>query len=527
MIDLGGAFFLDNIRVLQMSAKSSWTSPFPEYRLQLSDGSKNAGGTLAWTTVGSITGVNIEYGPSSERYNDFKFPLTKAKFFAFTYRMYPNDGSAGFRADSFALSEIQFFGEGFMPESRIESSFGGESPFIELGSRPQNLSTIEWDSETPRGTDLIVQTRTGNTVEAVTHYYKKNGEEYPGSEEESAEAHASDKKFFGESSVGPIVSETIPGSDWSGWSQPYFESGEKITSPSPRRYVAIRATFLTEDPQAAATLRSVALNFVTPVAATVVGEVLPSRLEEIGRRQDLSYLVRTTFDAGSRGFDEVLLQAPEGVEMSLRQVQVTVSGQEARTYGPSSEGLEVVRNGSDSLWVRFPEAIKTTSGSALVEVSFAATIFGYNTYFIGSTGHSQFADSWQWVEDGDANGVNDSETTVVLALEPGDLLGDLAIDGSFTPNGDGINESMEVAYSLMRVGRAAPVRVEVYDLSGRLVRRLSEEPQEAGRHTVTWTGSDGSGRLAPPGIYLVRVDLDVDAKSGKNRSIHRLVHLAY
>ena len=525
VIDLGGAFFLDNIRVLQIAA-AALTGPFPEYRIQLSDGTTNAGGSLFWETVGSMSGIDIGRGPTSQRYNDFKFPLTKAKFFAFTYRVFPNDGSQGIARD-FALSEIQFFGEGFMPESRIESSFGGESPFIELGSRPQNLSTIEWDSETPRGTDLIVQTRTGNTVEAVTHYYKKNGEEYPGSEEESAEAHASDKKFFGESSVGPIVSETIPGSDWSGWSQPYFESGEKITSPSPRRYVAIRATFLTEDPQAAATLRSVALNFVTPVAATVVGEVLPSRLEEIGRRQDLSYLVRTTFDAGSRGFDEVLLQAPEGVEMSLRQVQVTVSGQEARTYGPSSEGLEVVRNGSDSLWVRFPEAIKTTSGSALVEVSFAATIFGYNTYFIGSTGHSQFADSWQWVEDGDANGVNDSETTVVLALEPGDLLGDLAIDGSFTPNGDGINESMEVAYSLMRVGRAAPVRVEVYDLSGRLVRRLSEEPQEAGRHTVTWTGSDGSGRLAPPGIYLVRVDLDVDAKSGKNRSIHRLVHLAY
>ena len=525
VVDLGGAFFLDNIRVLQIAAPAH-TGPFPDYRIRLSDGSTNAGGTLAWKTVGQVSGIETA-GRSleSERYNDFKFPLTVAKYFSFTYRVFPNTRWVGIAQD-FGLSEIQFFGEGFMPESRIESVFGGESPYIELGDLPQNLATIEWDAETPPGTQLILQTRSGDTVQKITHYYKKNGDEYPGPEEEAAEAHASDKKLFGENSVGPVVTETIPGPDWSGWSQPYFEPGDKITSPSPRRYVSIRATFLTEDPMAAATLRSLALNFVTPVAGTIVGEVLPSRLEEIGRRQELSYFVRSTFEEGSRGFDEVLIEAPDGVEMSLRQVQ-NVTGQEAVTYTPGSEGFEAVRNESDSLWVRFPEALKTTSGSVLVEVAFETTIFGYSTYFIGSTGHSKFPDSWQRVDDGDANGVNDSETTVVLALEPGELLGDLEIDSSFTPNGDGINEALEVGYSLMRVGRAAPVRVEVYDLSGRLVSRLSEDSKEAGRHRVTWTGRDGSGRLAPPGIYLVRIDLDVDDKSGKNTSVHRLVHLAY
>ena len=513
LIDLGGSYFLDNIRVL--SAATSPPGPFRAYRIQLSDGSTNAGGELAWKTVGSLG--NIAGG---EMFHGFKFPISKVEHFAFTYRLFERAGRHG-------LSEIQFFGEGFMPESRIESVFEGEPPYIELGRLPQNLSTIEWDADTPPGTQLILQTRSGDTVEKITHYYKKNGEEYPGTEEEAAEAHASDKKFFGENSVGPVVVETVPGPDWSGWSQPYFQSGEKITSPSPRKFVAVRATFLTDDPTAAVTLRSLALNFVTPVAGTIVGEVLPSRLEEIGRRKELSYFLRSTFDSGSRGFDEVLLQAPDGVEMSLTQVHVSVDGQEALTYTVDSEGFEVVRNESDSLWVRFPEAIKTTSGSVLVEVEFEATIFGYNTYFIGSTGHSEFENSWQRVEDGDANGVNDSETTVVLALEPGDLLGDLEIDGSFTPNGDGVNDAMEVAYSLMRVGRAAPVRVEVYDLSGRLVSRLSEESKGAGRHAVTWTGTDRSGALVPPGIYLVRIDLEVDAKSEKNSSVHRLVHLAY
>ena len=239
--------------------------------------------------------------------------------------------------------------------------------------------------------------------------------------------------------------------------------------------------------------------------------------------------MRSTFEEGSRGFDEVLIEAPDGLEMSLKQVQVNVTGQDAVTYTVGSEGgFEAVKNESDSLWVRFPEALRTTSGAVAGRDPVSRRRYSDTTpYFIGSTGHSGFADSWQRVDDGDANGVNDSERTVVLALEPGKLLGDLEIDGIFTPNGDGVNDLLEVGYSLMRVGRAAPVQVEVYDLSGRLVRRLSDDSQSAGRHRVAWTGRDASGGLAPPGIYLLRIDLDVDDESGKNSSVHRLVHMAY
>ena len=155
---------------------------------------------------------------------------------------------------------------------------------------------------------------------------------------------------------------------------------QKLPSPSPRRFVAIRAIFLTEDPKAAATLRSVALNFVTPVAGAIVGEVLPSRLEEIGAKQQLSYFIRSTFESGSRGFDEILIEAPDDVGMKLKQVHVEVTGQGAVTYTAESEGFEVVLE-TDSLWVRLPAPIKTTRGSALVELQFETTIFGFNTFF--------------------------------------------------------------------------------------------------------------------------------------------------
>ena len=511
VIDLAGSFFLDNIRVIHAAA----TSRFPTYRVQVSDGSKHAGGSLAWKTVGAFENLG-----GNQRYNDLKFPLTKVEQVAFTYRLRERGGRHG-------LAEMQFFGEGYMPESQITSAFGGASPFIELANTAQNLATIEWDADVPQGTDLILRTRTGNTVKTITRYFKKNGEEYPGTEEESAEQHASDKKFFGESSVGPVVGETIPGSDWSGWSQRYFKSGDKITSPSPRKFVAVQATFVTDDPQASAVLRSLRLNFVTPVAGTIVGEVLPSRLDEIGGKQELSYFIRTRFESGSRGIDEVLIQAPEGVDMKLKQVSVEVTGQQAVTYVPASDELEVIMDNSDSLWVRLPEAIKTTNGSALIEVQYEATIFGFNTFFIGSTGHSAFENSWQRVDDGDANGLTDSETTVVLALERGDVLGGIEVDRAFTPNGDGTNDELQIGFSLLRLGASTPVRVEVYDLSGRLVSTLRNEQLEAGRHTLAWSGVDDAGSRAAPGIYLLRIEIDVDSSRKKNTSRNRLVHIAY
>lgn len=513
-IDLGGAFFLDNIRVLQ--AATSPPGPFRAYRLQLSDGSASAGGSLVWKTVGALE--NIVAG---ESYHDFRFPLTKVKHFAFTYRLFEGAGRHG-------LSEVQFYGEGYMPESRIESVFGGASPFIELGQTPQNLASIEWDADLPPETGLILETRTGNTVMQVTHYYKKNGEQYPGTEAEAQKAYETDKRFFGESSVGPVITESIPGDDWSGWSQRYLRSGEKITSPSPRKYLAARATFLTADPMAAATLRSVVIHFVRPVARTLVAEVLPSHLEEIGTRQSLTYLLRSTFESDSRGFDEVLIQAPVGVNLEFRQVTVEVTGQAPATYTAESEGLDLVRDESDSLWLRLPSAVKTTSGSALIEVDFDATTFGYNTFLIGAAGHSAFDNSWQRVDDGDANGVTDSETTVVLALERGEVLGDIDVDGGYvTPNGDGVNDEMSVSFSLMRIAAPTPVDVDLFDLSGRRVRRLHGGAIAAGRHTVTWTGLDEAGVPVPPGIYLLRIGIDVDSKSSKATVVHRLVHVAY
>lgn len=61
-----------------------------------------------------------------------------------------------------------------------------------------------------------------------------------------------------------------------------------------------------------------------------------------------------------------------------------------------------------------------------------------------------------------------------------------------------------VAFALPR--DAARVRATLFDVEGRLTRVLLDRALAAGEHAVTWDGGLASGRQAPPGIYLLRLD---------------------
>uniref|UniRef100_A0A832I353 DUF4082 domain-containing protein n=1 Tax=Eiseniibacteriota bacterium TaxID=2212470 RepID=A0A832I353_UNCEI len=63
--------------------------------------------------------------------------------------------------------------------------------------------------------------------------------------------------------------------------------------------------------------------------------------------------------------------------------------------------------------------------------------------------------------------------------------------------------TLNVSFSLAREAR---VRVTVFDLAGRVVRRVEDGPRPAGFHVVTWDGRAETGRAAPSGVYVVRFE---------------------
>jgi len=79
-----------------------------------------------------------------------------------------------------------------------------------------------------------------------------------------------------------------------------------------------------------------------------------------------------------------------------------------------------------------------------------------------------------------------------------------AVLGTNVPNP--FNPVTEISYSLPAATR---VNLTVYDLAGRLVRRLVRgENRDAGEHRVSWNGRDDRGRSVASGIYAYRLRTD-------------------
>lgn len=64
--------------------------------------------------------------------------------------------------------------------------------------------------------------------------------------------------------------------------------------------------------------------------------------------------------------------------------------------------------------------------------------------------------------------------------------------------------STTISYS---VGRPEPVRLDVYNVTGRKVATLAEGPHEPGVYRVTWNGLEDRSAQAASGVYFYRLQI--------------------
>lgn len=64
------------------------------------------------------------------------------------------------------------------------------------------------------------------------------------------------------------------------------------------------------------------------------------------------------------------------------------------------------------------------------------------------------------------------------------------------------NPETRIQFELLRPGR---VRLDVFDVAGRLVTTLVDGPVPAGRHATSWNGRDARGRPVGSGVYVARL----------------------
>jgi flagellar hook assembly protein FlgD len=55
-----------------------------------------------------------------------------------------------------------------------------------------------------------------------------------------------------------------------------------------------------------------------------------------------------------------------------------------------------------------------------------------------------------------------------------------------------------------RVAQRGPLRIDILDIRGSVLRTLRTGIQEAGNHSIVWDGNDNQGNRAEAGVYMVR-----------------------
>ncbi len=70
------------------------------------------------------------------------------------------------------------------------------------------------------------------------------------------------------------------------------------------------------------------------------------------------------------------------------------------------------------------------------------------------------------------------------------------------PHPNPFRDSSTFAFTLPDAG---PVRVDIFDVSGRLVHTLADGAMPRGAHAVVWEGRNGSGRAVGAGVYFYRL----------------------
>lgn len=330
---------------------------------------------------------------------------------------------------------------------------------------------------------------------------------------------------------------------WSPWSPPYTAdgivgemdldnplAGTPLTSPDGRRFFQFMLEFSSDSFAAATGVGGLAFDVATPsFADSLVGEIFP-RAAALGVATEFTYAVLIQL-GGGEGFDQLEITTPVRTS-SVGQVQIvhpdggrleadfSASDFEQLPLVDEATSISVQEIADTRLVLAFSD--ETLEDGTLLKVAFTNAVLRFGTRFDGrvlsgtnSIGQQLLAGN---VADLSSDGLEDPDPVSVGTLKQDNLSVSVPISKDllvnvgaqpavFTPNEDGANDETAITYDVTNIGKLTPVKVRIYDLSGRLVRSF-DDPRTSGRHRRVWDGRDEAQQLVAPGHYLYRVSID-------------------
>ena len=384
------------------------------------------------------------------------------------------------------IDELEVWGNGYALVGHYESDV------IDLGDRA-SLGNLTWSALSDSGSALMIRTRTGQTADPFV-YHRLTG---LGLEGEERISQAKYKKLR-PTEKGSIQPDT---ENWSGWSAPYPPTGkEPLIALAPAQYVQFRIDFQSFSPLFRSRIDSLSVEFSTPLfGREFIAELTPQQVAP-GKKTAFTYAVRTILEPEDSGIDGLQVATPLPAEVK-----------EVRINGNPVEYSGEVR--ADGFAVSFPES-RITEHATLLEVDFETEVLVYGTRFTGRVFDTEReGDIPQIIVPGDATPDIDTDDLLVKWDLDRSLLASVDISQChLTPNGDGVNDAVEISYSLLQVIHSIQVSVEIFDLSGQRVWSQSAE-QANGQYAISWQGLDDAGQVVPPGLYVYQLVADADQGS--------------
>ena len=307
--------------------------------------------------------------------------------------------------------------------------------------------------------------------------------------------------------------------NWSSWSGPYeFNNpGVNIVSPSPNKYFQISVSFVSTVEDGGKIDHIAFKASVPPAVRGLIGEISPIDTD-IGRVTHFTYYIRPTIRSGDNGFDSIEISTPSGVT-SVDSLRIGAINQ------PNFKWK--IRDDQLGFEVELPRKLQPTDSGALVEVIFNAPILReVGTVFEGRVfDSSKLREVRQRIIQGNAaDDIYSDRLSVRTSLSRSLLFSPQITPNPFTPNADGVNDVATISYKLLRVTNSVPISVAIFDLSGRLVKTLFSGIKPFGTYSHYWDGTDNSNHLLPPGVYVSRIEVDLESEKETSSGVISLVY---